>query len=71
MIGYIARDENKSLWFHYVKPHRQKACELGYWESDERVFQVYDSDFPEFKELKWQDNPARVGFQIHKTNIQD
>ena len=44
---------------------------MMYWDSDERCFQIHDDDFPEFKELKWQDKPVRVGFQIHKTDIQD
>ena len=71
MIGYVARDLNGSLWFHYEKPKRKEG--LGrdmYWESNDKTFQVYDSDFPEFKELKWTDSPMRVGMNIHKANLQ-
>lgn len=72
MKGYVARDLNESLWFHYTKPKRAKALEREmYWESDDKSFQIHDSDFPEFKDLKWQDKPIAVGFDIHKANIQD
>lgn len=72
MKGYVARDLNESLWFHYIKPHRKEALDrMMYWESDERCFQISDNDFPEFKSLKWQDKPITVGFNIHKANIQD
>jgi hypothetical protein len=72
MKGYLARDLNGSLWFHYVKPHRvEAAVNYMYWESNERSFQISDDDFPEFKKLKWQDKPISVGFNIHTANIQD
>ena len=72
MVGYVARDLNESLWFHYSKPHRKGVVgRMMYWDSDEKCFQIHDDDFPEFKDLKWQDKPVRVGFQIHKTDIQD
>ena len=72
MKGYLARDLNGSIWFHYVKPHRAKvAVNYMYWESNERCFQIFDDDFPEFKNLSWKDAPVAVGFNIHKANIQD
>jgi hypothetical protein len=72
MIGYVARDLNESLWFHYFKPKRKEVlAKTMFWESDERAFQIYDTDFPEFKDLKWKDKPIRVGFNVHKANIQD
>lgn len=72
MIGYVARDLNGSLWFHYTKPKRKEAAgRMMYWCSDEKTFQIHDSDFPEFKNLKWQNNPVRVKFQIHRTFIQN
>jgi hypothetical protein len=69
MIGYVARDLDGTLWFHYQKPKRNNS---GEWISDaDRSFEIEDKDFPEFKSLTWKDKPLRVGFNIHKANIQD
>jgi len=72
MTGYVARDLNTSLWFHFSKPKRKEVLTtVMFWESDDKAFQIYDSDFPEFKNLKWEDKPVKVEFNIHKANIQD
>ena len=73
MKGFVARDLNGSLWFHYIKPCRAKTLGKEYfWESDEKCFQIYEDDFPNFPELKklrWQDAPIEVGFCIHKVTF--
>jgi hypothetical protein len=70
MIGYVARDQNETLGFHYIKPSRKGTPGNIFWVSDERTFVISDEDFPEFKTLTWKDTPVRVGFDIHKANIQ-
>lgn len=72
MIGYVARDLDGTLWFHYQKPKRAMKNGDGWWYSDiGESFKIKDKDFPEFKSLTWKDKPLRVGFNIHKANIQD
>ena len=58
--GWIARDEDKSLWFHYVKPKRENEIEKTWWGSNDKTFRIYDWDFPQFKDLKWEDEPRKV-----------
>ncbi len=72
MIGYVTRDlDDETLKFHYIKPHRVARGVYFFWISNDRAFTISDNDFPEFKSLTWKDKPLRVGFNIHKANIQD
>lgn len=71
MIGYVARDLDGSLWFHYIMPHRENDIKKTWWGSNDKAFEIFDSDFPGFENLTWKDAPVRVGFNIHKANIQD
>ena len=64
MIGYVARDLDGSLWFHYCKPHLENEIEKEWWGSDDKTFRIYDWDFPEFKDLKFEDEPIKVEFNI-------
>lgn len=60
--GYIAADKDNSLWFHYIKPERQHHNFI----SDDKSFEIWDEDFPEFKNLTWEDAPIEVKFSINK-----
>lgn len=71
MIGYVARDLDETLWFHYIKPYRIVKNNDGWWLSNERTFKISDNDFPAFKSLAWKDKPIRVGFDINIANKQD
>ena len=66
MIGYVARDLNGTLWFHYCKPHLENEIEKEWWGSNDKTFRIYDWDFPEFKDLKFEDEPIKVEFSIKK-----
>ena len=59
--SYVARDEDGSLWFHYVKPRR---INIDWWGSNDKSFQIYDFDFPEFKDLTWEGEPVEVEFKL-------
>ena len=41
-----------------------------WWSSNDKEFEIFDSDFPEFKKLKWEDAPISAGLNIHIANIQ-
>lgn len=64
--GYVARDKNGDLYFHYIKPHRENEFELTWWGSTDANFWISDDDFPEFKDLKWEDEPLKVRIAIKK-----
>jgi len=64
MIGYVARDKDNTLWFHYRKPHLENDIEKTWWGSNDKTFRIYDWDFPEFKDLKFEDEPIKVEFNI-------
>ena len=64
--GYIARDKNGSLWFHYVKPRRENDIEKTWWGSNDKMFQIFDFDFPQFKDLTWEGTPCKVELTIKR-----
>jgi hypothetical protein len=64
--GYVARDKNNSLWFHYIKPHRENDIEKTWWGSNDKSFEIFNWDFPEFNDLTWEDEPVEVEFMINK-----
>jgi hypothetical protein len=50
--GFVARDKNGDIWFHYYKPKRENDLEKTWWGSSDKQFRIYDFDFPEYKDLK-------------------
>jgi hypothetical protein len=54
ITGWIARDENGSLYFHVYKPAR--VTFMGGWNSVKYV-EIDDKLFPN---VKWENNPMRV-----------
>lgn len=68
MKGYVARDKNNSLWFHYVKPRKRLGNEQDYWISNDWEMELDPSCFPEFDDLVFEDEPVEVELTITKTN---
>ena len=64
--GYVARDKDNSLWFHYKKPKRENDIEKTWWGSNDKSFRIYDFDFPEFADLTWEGKPVKVEFEIKR-----
>ena len=58
--GFVARDKNGTLWFHFSEPKRENDIEKTWWGSDDRSFQIYDFDFPEYKDLTWEGKPVKA-----------
>jgi hypothetical protein len=64
--GYVARDKNGDIWFHYYKPKRENDIEKTWWGSSDKQFKIYDFDFPEYKDLKWEDEPVEVELTLKR-----
>jgi hypothetical protein len=63
MVGYIAKDLDTTVWFHFIKPIKNKDKDM--WLSDERMFRIDLDIFPEFNSLSWKDEePVKVKFDI-------
>ena len=58
--GYVARDSDNSLWFHYFKPHLENEIDLTWWGSSDSTFEIYDKDFPQFKDVTFRGGPVKV-----------
>lgn len=64
--GYVARDKDESLWFHFRKPRRMNGIMKTWWGSNDKTFRVYDFDFPQFKDLTWEGEPCEVELTIKR-----
>lgn len=67
--GYVARDKDGSIWFHYTKPYRENGIEkdLVGWASNDKTFEIYDFDFPEYADLTWEESePVEVELTLKK-----
>ena len=64
--GWVARDKNKTLWFHYIKPHKENDIEKTWWGSNDKTFEIFDWDFPEFHNVSWESGPVEVELLIRK-----
>lgn len=70
--GYVARDENGSLWFHFTKPHRENDIEKTWWGSNDKSFEIYDFDFPEYADLNWEESePVEVELTLRRVNEEE
>ena len=64
--GWVARDEDQSLWLHYNKPRQIQVSDGGYtlwiWYSDDSQSRqiVNKNEQMLFMDLKWGDEPLRV-----------
>ena len=62
--GYIARDEDKSLWFHKKKPNRiDMGPQIFSWFQSDGQFQLDEDLFPS---LTWEDEPVKVELIIRQ-----
>ena len=67
--GYVARDKDGSIWFHYTKPHRENDIEKTWWGSNDKSFEIYDFDFPEYADLTWEESePVEVELTLKRLN---
>ena len=64
--GYVARDKDSTLWFHYEKPHRENDIEKTWWGSNDKAFQIFDFDFPEYNDITWEGEPCEVEFRLER-----
>ena len=66
MKGYVARDKDGSLWFHYEKPHLENDIEKTWWGSNDKSFEIFRWDFPEFDDLTFDGGPVEVEMSIKR-----
>ena len=64
--GYVARDLDNSLWFHFTKPHLENDIELTWWGSTDSSFEIYDHTFPQFKDVTFRGGPVKVEFYMKR-----
>ena len=64
MIGYIARDKDGSLYFHYTFPVKDDDRE--WWWSDDDSFELKREFFPEFSNITYNNNPVKVELNIKR-----
>ena len=67
--GWVARDEDQSLWFHFAMPYKAHADEAhaanGIWHSHGRFLQMDTAGMRTvFKDLAWNDDPVEAGLFI-------
>ena len=59
--GFLARDENGSLWFHKEKPHKKD----GAWKSAKGVFYINGGYFGEV--TKYDEEPTVTNITVELT----
>ena len=64
--GYVARDISGSLWFHYRKPHIENDIEPTWWGSNDKSFEIYDFDFPDYKDVTFEGGPVEVELTLRR-----
>lgn len=64
--GYVARDKNESLWFHYSKPHLENDIEKTWWGSNDKSFEIFDFDFPEYRDVTFEGGPVEVKLTLER-----
>ena len=64
--GWVARDKDDSLWFHYSKPHLENEIEKTWWGSSDDSFEIYDFNHSGFEDVTFDDGPIEVELTIHR-----
>ena len=69
--GWVARDEDDTLWFHHIRPHKIYTKEAYYncwvWYSASNSRQIESPKVCSlFKFLKWDDEPVEIELVIIK-----
>ena len=67
--GWVARDEDETLWFHYNKPHKARVQDSyvsnWIWNSVGHFRQLDSKQvLAMFKDLQWEDDPVEVEITI-------
>ena len=58
--GFLARDENGSLWFHKEKPHKKD----GAWKSAKGTFYINGSYFSEVTKYDEEPTPTNITVEL-------
>ena len=64
MIGYVSKDKDGSLYFHYTLPVRDEDNE--WWWSDDDALFLKTNIFPEFDNITYDDEPIKVELNIKR-----
>ena len=51
MIGYVAKDDDGTIWFHRVHPKYLKDSYYGGWFSGLNSFELPRDEYPEFQSI--------------------
>ena len=64
--GWVARDLDGSLWFHYHKPHLENELEQTWWGSSDNSFRLYEPIHPGFENVTFEGGPIKTKLIIVK-----
>lgn len=64
--GWVARDKDGSLWFHYNEPHLENEIEKTWWGSSDSSFEIFDFIFPEYKDVTFEGGPVKVELSLDR-----
>ena len=65
MIGYVARDEDGNIYLHRTEPVIEEFARRKAYYS-EYFFVLFDDDFPELKDITFDNSPVKVEINIKK-----
>jgi hypothetical protein len=68
LFGWVARDPDGSIWFHYKKPHLMTS-ETQWWESNDMAFQLYDS-YTDFRNVTFEMGPMEIKLTLEQIKPQ-
>lgn len=63
---WIARNRNNSLYMFYDKPYREHNWRWVIDLKDLNIMELKDEEHPQFKDLKWEDEPVEVNIFTNK-----
>lgn len=64
--GWVARDLDGSLWFHYHEPHLENEIEKTWWGSSDNSFELYEPNHPGFENVTFDGGPVKVKLVVIK-----
>lgn len=64
---WIVRDKNGPLILSYEFPKRH--IDVDTWERRVKSMVLYDSDFPMFRDVKWEDEPLKVDLMLTESGM--
>lgn len=57
---WVVRNRNNTLYMFYDKPYREQHWRWVIDSKDLKIIELKDEDYPQFKDLKWEDEPIEV-----------